>query len=73
MKAAQSSFGGSAGQQRVSSQYLRSIKLPYPDISIQKEIVDTIYNMKNKAKRLQEEGYALLEEAKQKIEEIIIE
>ena len=72
LKAAQSSFGGSAGQQRVSSQYLRSIKLPYPDISIQKEIVDTIYNMKNKAKRLQEEGYALLEEAKQKIEEIII-
>lgn len=72
LKAAQSSFGGSAGQQRVSSQYLKSIMVPHPDFSIQKEIVDTVYNMKYKAKQLQKEGNALLEEAKQKIEKMII-
>ncbi len=72
LKAAQNSFGGSAGQQRVSSQYLKSIMIPYPEISIQKEIVDTVYNMKYKAKQLQKEGNVLLEEAKQKIESIII-
>ena len=73
LKAAQSSFGGSAGQQRVSSQYLRSIMIPHPDISIQKEIVDTVYNMRCKAKQLQKEGNALFEEAKQKIEKLILE
>ena len=72
LKAAQSSFGGSAGQQRVSSQYLRSMVVPHPDFSIQKEIVDTVYNMKYKAKQLQKEGKALLEEAKQKIDSLII-
>lgn len=72
LEAAQSSFGGSAGQQRVSSQYLKSIKIPYPDISMQKDIVRKIYEMKDKAKRLQLEGDALLEKAKQEIEKMII-
>ena len=72
LKAAQNSFGGSAGQQRVSSQYFKSIMIPHPDISIQKEIVDTVYNMKYKAKQLQKEGNILLEEAKQEIEKLII-
>ena len=68
LEAAQSSFGGSAGQQRVSSQYLKSIMIPHPDISVQKEIVDTVYNMRDKAKKLKEEGEVLLNEAKQQIE-----
>ena len=72
LKAAQSSFGGSAGQQRVSYQYLKSITIPYPDLFIQREIVETINNMKNNAKQLQEEGNALLYEARQKIESLII-
>lgn len=72
LKAAQSSFGGSAGQQRVSSQYLKSIVIPNPDIAVQKEIVKTIYAMKNKAKQLQKEGNALLEETKKQIEKMII-
>ena len=73
LKAAQSSFGGSAGQQRVSSQYLKSIIIPIPDYAIQKDIVAKIYNMKSQAKQLQKEGDKLLEEAKQKIEKLIFE
>lgn len=72
LKAAQNSFGGSAGQQRVSSQYLKSIMIPLPDISTQIEITKTITNMKDKAKRLQKEGNALLEESKQIIEKLIL-
>lgn len=72
LKAAQSSFGGSAGQQRVSNQYLKSIIIPCPNISTQKEIVDSVSRMKDKAKQLQKEGDDLLEEAKQKIEKMII-
>ena len=70
--AAQTSFGGSAGQQRVPKQYLKSITIPIPDISVQKEIVDTVYSIKAKAKQLQEKGDLLLEEAKNKIEDIIL-
>lgn len=70
--AAQTSFGGSAGQQRVPKQYLKSIIIPVPDILIQKEIVDTVYSIKAKAKQLQEKGNLLLEEAKLKIENIIL-
>lgn len=72
LKAAQSSFGGSAGQQRVSNQYFKSIIIPRPNISIQKEIVDTVSCMKDNAKQLQKEGDDLLAEAKQKIEKMII-
>lgn len=72
LKSAQSSFGGSAGQQRVSSQYLKSIIIPKPDIAVQKEIVKTVYAMKDKAIQLQKEGDTLLEEAKQQIEKMII-
>jgi len=72
LEAAQSSFGGSAGQQRVSSQYLKSIMIPHPDISIQKKIVNKVYDIKYKAKQLQNEGNALLEETKQNIEKLII-
>ncbi|MBR3530807.1 MAG: restriction endonuclease subunit S [Bacteroidaceae bacterium] len=72
LEASQSSFGGSAGQQRVSSQYLKSIMIPHPDISIQKKIVNKVYDIKYKAKQLQNEGNALLEETKQNIEKLII-
>lgn len=72
LNAAQKSFGGSAGQQRVSSQYLKSIVIPLPNLSIQKEVVSTAYEMKNRAKLLQQEGNALLESAKQKIEQLIL-
>lgn len=72
LNAAQSAFGGSAGQQRVSSQYMKSIMLPLPDYAAQQSIVNEVYARKRKAKRLQKAGDALLDEVKQKIENLII-
>ncbi len=40
LESAKNSFGGSAGQQRVSSSYLKSIKIPLPPIEVQKEIIN---------------------------------
>lgn len=51
---------------------LKRIIIPIPSIEIQSTIVNEIHSMKNKAKQLQKEGDALLEEAKQKIEKMII-
>lgn len=63
LKSAQNSFGGSAGQQRVSSSYLKTIRIPLPPIQIQQKIVD-IYTTANKA-RLQKD-----KEAKELLESI---
>ena len=54
LESARNSFGGSAGQQRVSSSYLRSIKIPLPPIEIQQQIVD-IYSTAQKAKQAKDE------------------
>ncbi len=72
LKAAQNSFGGSAGQQRVSSQYMKSIVIPYPSKDMQQSIVDVIFERKQRAKQLQKEGAELLEQAKQEIEKRIL-
>jgi len=72
LDAAQNSFGGSAGQQRVSRQYLNSIIIPLPLLEKQQEIVNNINTMKQQAKQLQEEGTKLLEDTKHKIEQIIL-
>lgn len=72
LKSAQNSFGGSAGQQRVSSQYIKSIVIPYPSKDIQQSIVDVAFERKQRAKQLQKEGVELLEQAKQEIEKQII-
>lgn len=72
LKAAQGSFGGSAGQQRVSSQYMKSIVVPFPSKDIQQSIVDVVKEWKQRAKRLQKEGVELLEIAKQEIEKRIL-
>lgn len=72
LKSAQNSFGGSAGQQRVSSQYIKSIVIPYPSKDIQQSIVDDAFERKQRAKRLQKEGTELLEQTKQEIEKRIL-
>ena len=43
LESAKNSFGGSAGQQRVSSGYLKSIQIPLPPMNIQQQIVN-LYN-----------------------------
>lgn len=72
LKAAQNSFGGSAGQQRVSSQYMKSIVIPHPPIDVQKSIIETVTHKKERAKQLQNEGSKVLEEAKATIEKMIL-
>lgn len=65
-------FGGSAGQQRVSSAFLENFNLPLPPKDKQIEIANHVYTIRQKAKALQEEGKVLLEEAKRKVESMII-
>lgn len=72
LKAAKDSFGGSAGQQRVSNQYIKSIVIPFPSKDIQQSIVDVVKERRQRAKQLQMEGTVILEKAKQEIEKLII-
>lgn len=65
-------FGGSAGQQRVSTSFLMNFNLPLPPITIQQEIASHIYAIRQKAKLLQEEGKTILENAKKEVESMII-
>ena len=65
-------FGGSAGQQRVSSAFLENFNLPLPPKDKQTEIANNVYTLHQKAKTLQKEGKAILEEAKRKVEQMII-
>ena len=66
-------FGGSAGQQRVASDFLESFNVPLPSKTKQKDIVNYITNIRTRAKALQAEGKAILEDAKRKVEQMIIE
>lgn len=72
LKAAQGSFGGSAGQQRISSQYMKSIVIPFPSKDIQQSIVDVVNERKQRAKQLQIEGTVMHEKAKHEIEKMIL-
>lgn len=65
-------FGGSVGQQRVATDFLESFNVPLPSETKQQEIVDYIANIRTRAKALQAEGKAILEDAKRKVEEMII-
>ena len=65
-------FGGSAGQQRVPSSYLENFDLPLPPKEKQMEIATHIYDLRQRAKTLQEEGKLLLEDAKQEVERMIL-
>lgn len=65
-------FGGSAGQQRVSSSFLENFNLPLPPKEKQVEIANHVYKTRQQAKALQEEGKAILEQAKRDIEQMII-
>lgn len=47
--------------------------IPVPSINKQQEIVDYIADIRTRAKALQAEGKAILEDAKRKVEQMIIE
>jgi type I restriction enzyme S subunit len=61
LESAKNSFGGSAGQQRVSSNYLKSIQIPLPPKEIQQQIVDLYYNAVREKQSKEQEAKALLD------------
>ena len=65
-------FGGSAGQQRVPASYLENFDIPMPPKEKQMEIAHHVYQLRQKAKTLEEEGKYVLEEAKQEVERMIL-
>lgn len=71
LESAKKSFGGSAGQQRVSSGYLKSIKLPLPPIEIQEKIVARYTSAYIEKRAKEEEAKRAFEEEKYKIEKLI--
>ena len=65
-------FGGSAGQQRVPASFLENFNLPLPPKEKQIEIANHVYELRQQAKTLQEEGKRILELAKQEVERMIM-
>jgi len=65
-------FGGSAGQQRVPASYLENFDLPLPPKEKQMEIAYHVYDLRQRAKTLKEEGKRLLDETKQEVEYMIL-
>ena len=65
-------FGGSAGQQRVATDFLDNFNVPLPPKAKQQQIVNYIADIRTRAKALQTEGKAILEDAKRKVEQMII-
>lgn len=65
-------FGGSAGQQRVSVNFLENFNVPLPPKEKQEEIAHHVAELRQKAKALQLEGRLQLEKAKQEVEQMII-
>ena len=57
---------------RLQTTDIDNLIIPCPDMEKQEKIVDVVSKIKNDAKQLQEEGNALLNEARQKIESLII-
>lgn len=65
-------FGGSAGQQRVATDFLEDFNVPLPSKRKQQEIVNYIEGIRIQAKTLREEGNTILYEANRKVEQVII-
>ena len=65
-------FGGSAGQQRVPASFLENFNIPLPPKEKQVEIANHVYELRQQAKGLQEEGMRILEEAKLEVEQMIL-
>lgn len=61
-----------AAQPHVYASDLQMLNIPVVSIKKQKEIVDYIANIRTRAKALQAEGKAILEDAKRKVEQMIM-
>ena len=65
-------FTGSAGQQRVSSEFFKALIIPKPPIEKQNEIADYIIKTRNRVKKLQQEAHTVVEQAKERVERILL-
>jgi len=72
LEAAQNFFGGSAGQQRVSVDFLKNFRVPVPPPEIQEEITAHIQAIRERAKELEREAQAEVESAKVEVERMIL-
>lgn len=61
-----------AVQANINAQEFRSMPIPLPPLTKQQEIANHIYAIRQQAKQLQEEGKAILENAKKEVEQMII-
>ncbi len=66
-------FTGSAGQQRVSSEFFKELMVPKPSLEKQTEIANYITHARNQAKQLQQEADAIVEQAKERVEHILLQ
>lgn len=65
-------FTGSSGHQRVPKDYFLQLEIPLPPLNIQNEIAAELKLKRDKAKKLQLEAIKVLEDAKEKVEKIIL-
>ena len=65
-------FGGNAGQQRVSKDFLLNLEIPLPPLDKQIDIASKLQEIQNNAKQLKNEADMILQEAKQKVERMIL-
>ncbi len=65
-------FGGNAGQQRVSKNFLLNLEIPLPPLDKQIDIASKLQEIQNNAKQLKNEADMILQEAKQKVERMIL-
>lgn len=56
----------------INLEEISTIKIPLPPLAKQQEIANHIYSIRQQAKQLQEEGKTILENAKKKVEQMII-
>ena len=66
-------FTGSAGQQRVPSEFFKNLTIPKPPIEKQAQIASHIDGIHTQAKQLQREADAIVERAKREVEQILLE
>lgn len=63
---------GSTGRRRLDIKVLRNLLLPYPLIGIQNKIANEVKSRMNKADQLSNEARIILDEAREKVEKIIL-
>ena len=65
-------FTGSAGQQRVSSEFFKELIIPKPPIEKQTEIANYITEIRSNVKQLRQEANEIVEVAKERVERILL-